>query len=87
MREPVTLRAPVGVSLLFLLFVAWAGGFLMIWLYGQDWFLNFNVFGHDLRTLFQVHPINLSVAIWVGFIALFGIASDDVRRGSSAPPS
>src|SRR5690606_4474633 len=27
--------------------------------------------------LFQVHPINLSVAIWVGFLALFGIASDD----------
>jgi Cu(I)/Ag(I) efflux system membrane protein CusA/SilA len=24
-----------------------------------------------------MHPINLSVAIWVGFLALFGIASDD----------
>ncbi|MFT5499131.1 MAG: Cu(I)/Ag(I) efflux system membrane protein CusA/SilA, partial [Kiritimatiellia bacterium] len=23
------------------------------------------------------HPINLSVAVWVGFLALFGIASDD----------
>jgi Cu(I)/Ag(I) efflux system membrane protein CusA/SilA len=30
-----------------------------------------------MRELFQVHPINLSVAIWVGFLALFGIASDD----------
>jgi Cu(I)/Ag(I) efflux system membrane protein CusA/SilA len=30
-----------------------------------------------MRDLFQVHPINLSVAIWVGFLALFGIASDD----------
>jgi copper/silver efflux system protein len=30
-----------------------------------------------MRTLFQVHPINLSVAIWVGFLVLFGIASDD----------
>ncbi len=57
--------------------VAWAGGFLMIWLYGQPWFLDFQVFGLNLRTLFQVHPINLSVAIWVGFLALFGIASDD----------
>lgn len=57
--------------------VAWAGGFLMIWLYGQDWFLDFSVFGTEMRTLFQVHPINLSVAIWVGFLALFGIASDD----------
>ncbi|MBL7154581.1 MAG: efflux RND transporter permease subunit, partial [Phycisphaerae bacterium] len=57
--------------------VAWAGGFLMIWLYSQGWFLDFTVFGVNMRDLFQVHPINLSVAIWVGFLALFGIASDD----------
>ena len=57
--------------------VAWAGGFLMIWLYAQPWFLAFDVFGVNMRALFQVHPINLSVAIWVGFLALFGIASDD----------
>jgi Cu(I)/Ag(I) efflux system membrane protein CusA/SilA len=59
------------------IFVAWAGGFLMIWLYGQPWFLDSAVFGTSLRDLFQIHPINLSVAIWVGFIALFGIASDN----------
>jgi Cu(I)/Ag(I) efflux system membrane protein CusA/SilA len=57
--------------------VAFAGGFIMIWLYGQEWFLNFNFFGENLRDLFQMHPINLSVAVWVGFIALFGIATDD----------
>ncbi|QHI36571.1 Cation efflux system protein CusA [Kordia antarctica] len=57
--------------------VAFAGGFIMIWCYGQDWFLNFNFFGENLRDLFQMHPINLSVAVWVGFIALFGIATDD----------
>jgi Cu(I)/Ag(I) efflux system membrane protein CusA/SilA len=57
--------------------VAFAGGFVMIWLYGQDWFFNFNFFGENLRDLFQMHPINLSVAVWVGFIALFGIATDD----------
>ncbi|MGJ5640572.1 efflux RND transporter permease subunit [Formosa sp. S-31] len=57
--------------------VAFAGGFIMMWLYGQDWFLNFSVFGENLRDLFQMHPINLSVAVWVGFIALFGIATDD----------
>ena len=57
--------------------VAWAGGFLMIWLYGQPWFMNFSVFGVGMRELFQVHSINLSVAIWVGFLALFGIASDN----------
>ncbi|NEW78599.1 MAG: efflux RND transporter permease subunit [Gelidibacter sp.] len=58
-------------------FVAFAGGFIMIWLYGQDWFLNFEVSGINMRDLFQMHPINLSVAVWVGFIALFGIATDD----------
>ncbi len=58
-------------------FVAFAGGFIMIWLYGQDWFLNFEISGINLRDMFQIHPINLSVAVWVGFIALFGIATDD----------
>jgi Cu(I)/Ag(I) efflux system membrane protein CusA/SilA len=57
--------------------VAFAGGFVMIWLYGQDWFLNFNFFGENLRDLFNIKTINLSVAVWVGFIALFGIATDD----------
>jgi Cu(I)/Ag(I) efflux system membrane protein CusA/SilA len=58
-------------------FVAFAGGFIMIWLYGQDWFLNFTVSGINLREMFQIHPVNLSVAVWVGFIALFGIATND----------
>lgn len=58
-------------------FVAFAGGFIMLWLYGQDWFLNFSVAGMNFRDLFQMHPINLSVAVWVGFIALFGIATND----------
>ncbi|MDA0321965.1 MAG: efflux RND transporter permease subunit [Verrucomicrobia bacterium] len=59
------------------IFVAWSGGFLMIWLYGQPWFLDFSVFGVSMRVLFQVHTINMSVAVWVGFLALFGIATDD----------
>ena len=58
-------------------FVAFAGGFIMLWLYGQDWFLNFSVAGINLRDMFQMHTINLSVAVWVGFIALFGIATND----------
>ncbi len=57
--------------------VAFAGGFIMIWLYGQDWFFNFSFFGENLRELFNMGTINLSVAVWVGFIALFGIATDD----------
>lgn len=58
-------------------FVAFAGGFIMIWLYGQPWFMDFAVFGVNMRDLFQMGTINLSVAVWVGFIALFGIATDD----------
>jgi Cu(I)/Ag(I) efflux system membrane protein CusA/SilA len=58
-------------------FVAFAGGFILLWLYGQDWFMNFTVSGVNMRELFQMHTINLSVAVWVGFIALFGIATDD----------
>ncbi len=57
--------------------VAWSGGFIMIWLYGQPWFLDFEILGVNMRDLFHVHPLHLSVAIWVGFLALFGIASDD----------
>jgi len=58
-------------------FVAFAGGFIMLWLYGQAWFLDFSIAGMNMRDLFQIHPINLSVAVWVGFIALFGIATND----------
>lgn len=68
---PVSLMVFSGVA------VAFGGGFLMLWLYGQDGFLNFNLFGTNIRDLFQIEPVNLSVAVWVGFIALFGIATDD----------
>ncbi len=58
-------------------FVAFAGGFIMIGLYSNSSFLDFNFFGENMRDLFQVRTINLSVAVWVGFLALFGIATDD----------
>jgi Cu(I)/Ag(I) efflux system membrane protein CusA/SilA len=57
--------------------MAFSGAFLMLWLYGESWFMNFNFFGENLRELFQMQTVNLSVAVWVGFIALFGIATDD----------
>jgi len=59
------------------IFVAWSGGFILLWMYGQPWFLDMHFFGVSMRTLFQVSPINMSVAVWVGFLALFGIATDD----------
>lgn len=68
---PVTLMVFSGIL------VAWAGGFILLWLYAAPWFLDVGFFGANLRDVFQMHPINLSVAVWVGFIALFGIASDN----------
>lgn len=58
-------------------FIAFAGGFIMIGLYDTTWFLDFNFLGTNMRELFQIRTINLSVAVWVGFLALFGIATDD----------
>ena len=58
-------------------FIAFSGGFIMIGLYSQPWFLDFTVFGTNMRDLFQIGTVNLSVAVWVGFLALFGIATDD----------
>ncbi len=71
-------RSVVTTALIFVtIFVCWAGGLVLIWLYGQPWFMDFSVFGTNLRDLFHVHTVNMSIAIWVGFLALFGIASDD----------
>ncbi len=58
-------------------FVALAGGFILLWLYGEPWFMNFSIAGTNIRDMFQMHQVNLSIAVWVGFIALFGIATDD----------
>ncbi|MGL1885176.1 MAG: efflux RND transporter permease subunit [Reichenbachiella sp.] len=57
--------------------MAFSGGFIMLWLYSQAWFADFSLIETNIRDLFQMHAVNLSVAVWVGFIALFGIATDD----------
>jgi Cu(I)/Ag(I) efflux system membrane protein CusA/SilA len=57
--------------------VAGSGAFLLLWLYAQPWFLDFEIAGLSMRTLFQVGTVNLSMAVWVGVIALIGIATDD----------
>jgi Cu(I)/Ag(I) efflux system membrane protein CusA/SilA len=58
-------------------FVAFSGGFLLLGGYANPDFLDMSIFGTNLRELFQMRTINLSVAVWVGFLALFGIATDD----------
>ena len=71
-------RSVIGATLIFSgIIVAFSGGFIMLWLYGQAWFMNFSIGDVHLQNLFQIDTINLSVAVWVGFIALFGIATDD----------
>ena len=57
--------------------LAFAGGFILLWFYGQEWFMNLDLSGMNLRDIFNIRRVNLSVAVWVGFIALFGIATDD----------
>lgn len=74
--------------------VAVSGGFTLLWLYGQPWFLDFEVLGTSMRDLFQVGTVNMSVAVWIGFIALVGVATDDgvvlstylKQRFEQAPP-
>jgi len=68
---------PTALIILSAIVLAWTGGFVLLWLYGQAWFLNVSLLGTDLQGLFQVEPVNLSVAVWVGFLALFGIAVDN----------
>ncbi len=71
-------RSITSTTLIFTgIIVALSGGFIMLWLYGQPWFLDASLGDLYIRDLFQVRTINLSVAVWVGFIALFGVATDD----------
>ena len=53
-----------------------AGGFILVWLYGRPMFLRLPIVGDALQSFFQVGTVNMSVAVWVGFIALVGIATD-----------
>jgi copper/silver efflux system protein len=59
------------------LFVAISGAFVALGLYGVEGFLAVEPFGISLRQVFGVEPIRLSTAVWVGIVALIGIATDD----------
>lgn len=70
-------KLPVTLMIFSSIAIAWAGGFAMLWLYNTSWFLNFNLFGANLHDLFNVGSVNMSVTVWIGFLALFGVATDD----------
>jgi copper/silver efflux system protein len=70
-RNSVTLMIFSGIV------VALSGGFVMLWLFAQPGFMNFHIGEMNVRDMFNIESYNLSVAVWVGFIALFGIATDD----------
>jgi Cu(I)/Ag(I) efflux system membrane protein CusA/SilA len=57
--------------------VAFAGGFLLIGLYNTGSFLDFSIWGSNMRDVFNIQTVYMSVAVWVGFLALFGISTDD----------
>jgi len=57
--------------------VAFSGGFLLLWAVGSPWFFDFALFGENLREVFQMQSYKLSIAVWVGFLALLGIAAQD----------
>ena len=59
------------------IFVAWAGGFILLGFFASDFFSSVSLFGFDsLQELFGIEAVALSIAVWVGFLALFGIATD-----------
>ncbi len=57
--------------------LAWAGGFILMWSFAIEGFLDLSLMGVNLGDIFHIEPINMSVAVWVGFLALFGIATDN----------
>ena len=58
-------------------FVAWAGGFILLGFFSSNFFTSVSLFGfNSLQELLGIQPAALSIAVWVGFLALFGIATD-----------
>lgn len=70
-------RASAGFIIYSGVAISVSGGFALLWLYGQPWFLDFTLLGTSMQGLFRVGTVNISVAVWIGFIALVGIATDN----------
>src|SRR3546814_19070217 len=60
-------RSVITASMIFTgIFVAFSGGFLMVWICWQNWFLNFSVTGMHRREIFQIHTNNINDAVGAG---------------------
>lgn len=70
-------RTSIAIIVFSSMALAAAGGFLLLWLYGKPWFLDGHALGIDWRALLAVGDTRLTVAVWVGFLALFGVATDN----------
>lgn len=57
--------------------VAWSGGFIMLQLFSDPSWLQAWPGGQWLSEVFHLGPQPLTIGVWVGFLALFGIAQDD----------
>jgi Cu(I)/Ag(I) efflux system membrane protein CusA/SilA len=57
--------------------VACSGGFIALWLWNQNWFLDLPLMGGALQEALSIGHLPLSIPVWVGFLALIGIATDD----------
>ncbi|HNO77631.1 MAG TPA: efflux RND transporter permease subunit [Phycisphaerae bacterium] len=68
-------RWPLTLVIFLAIPVAFAGGFIMLeyWPHLQNWFYTLGLMDRP----FPGDAMYLTVAVWVGFIALFGIAVDD----------
>jgi Cu(I)/Ag(I) efflux system membrane protein CusA/SilA len=68
-------RWPLTLVIFLAIPVAFSGGFILLefWPQIQDWFYRLGVMDQP----FPGEAMYLTVAVWVGFIALFGIAVDD----------
>jgi Cu(I)/Ag(I) efflux system membrane protein CusA/SilA len=65
-------RSSIALTILSGVAVALSGGIVVLWLWGHLPFMP-----ESVAHLMGLGPMNLSVAVWVGFIALIGIATDD----------
>ena len=53
------------------------GGFILLGFFSSNFFTSVSLFGfNSLQELLGIQPAALSIAVWVGFLALFGIATD-----------